>query len=233
MFIFRRKEKSQEPQTEVNLRTKIEKFLDSTTQFLKTTTGAITSLTLLLGTTSGLSIAIGSRISANKACSNETLSIEHLQDEPLKTTPYEIKTEDFTVNMEISVYEDGDILTTYGTNREWLCFPEVGIIPQTKMTANSLIDFLVPQAVAQTTTSSTTNPTTYIQEQTLSPDNSQIIQQTRIYSDGTVEKIEIDTSTGTILNRNVSKTTITPELRERLNHGVELEKTTVIDVRSR
>ena len=223
MVIFPKKKKS--------LRKRIKEFLETTEQFLKTTTGMITSLTLLLGATSSLGLVIGLRIPAKDACSDSYLSIEHFSEQPLKTSPHKITTEHGSVNMEISVYKNGDILTTYGQNRKWLCFPEVGIIPQTGTVTNSLVDFLIPQAVAQTTVPNVRERTTYIQEQTLSPNNSQIIEQTRIYSDGTVEKTRINRQTGIIVHKSVSTTTITPELQERLDRGVEVEETTIIDVR--
>ncbi|MDJ0592150.1 MAG: hypothetical protein QNJ72_19530 [Pleurocapsa sp. MO_226.B13] len=146
---------------------------------------------------------------------------------PKQTIPHQIHTADASVNMKINVYEDGDILTEYGTKMEWLCFPKVKIV----RIANSLADFLIPPAVAQTTVPNVRAKTTYIQEQALSPNDSRIIEQTRIYSDGTVEKMWINRRTGTIIDKKVSTTTITPELQERLNRGVEVEETIIIDVR--
>ncbi len=228
MLIFSRKKKSKtHPVEEASLRKRTKEFLEITNQFLKTTMGTITSLTLLIGATSSLGVAIGLRIPAKDACSNESLLMEHFQEQPLKTSPYNIKTEHGSVDMEITVYEDGDIVTTYGQNRKWLCFPEI----QIGTVAQKLVNFLIPQAVAQTTVPNVQERTTYIQKQTLSPNNSQIIEQTRIYSDGTVEKMLINRQTGTILDTNISTTTITPELQEQLDRGVEVEETTIIDVR--
>lgn len=233
MFISPKKKPSKtSPVEEKNVKNKIQEFLGTTNKFLKTTTGTITSVTVLIGAISGLSLTIvGFKIPAKDPCSDSSKSIEHFSEQPLKTSPHTIKTEHGSVNMEISVYKNGDILTTYGKNRKWLCFPEVGIIPQTGTVTNSLVDFLIPQAVAQTTVPNVRERTTYIQEQTLSPNNSQIIEQTRIYSDGTVEKTRINRKTGIIVHKSVSTTTITPELQERLDRGVEVEETTIIDVR--
>ena len=239
MLIFPSKTKSKtHPVEEKNLRQRTREFLETTDQFLKTTTGTITSLTLLLGATSSLGLVIGLRIPdklpenglefiAKDTCSNESLSTKHFREQPLKTSPYEIKTRDVSVDMEISVYKNGDILTIYGETRKRLCFPEVKI----DRVADSLVNFLIPPAVAQTTVPNVRERTTYIQEQTLSPNNSQIIEQTRIYSDGTVEKTQINRKTGIIFDKTVSTTTITPELQERLDRGVEVEETTIIDVR--
>ena len=207
-------------------RKRIQEFLETTNQFLKTTAGTITSLTLLLGTTSSLVLFIV-RIPPFDSCSDNSLAIEHFQEEPLKTIPHELKTQFGSLDMEINVYKNGDVLTIYGQTRKWLCFPE----KQIDTVADSLVNFLIPQAVAQTTVPNVREKTTYIQEQTLSPDNPQIIEQTRIYSDGTVEKTRINSKSGIIVDKSVSTTTITPELQERLDRGVEVEETTIIDVR--
>ena len=221
MFIFHRKKKFKtQPPKENNPIDKTNNFLEATERFLKTTAGAITSVTLLLGATTSLGVAVGAQIP--KTCANR-----HFTDTPKQTIPHTIHTADASVNMKINVYENGDILTEYGTKTEWLCFPEVKIV----RIASSLTDFLIPQAVAQTTVPNVRAKTTYIQEQALSPNDSRIIEQTRIYSDGTVEKMWINRRTGTIIDKKVSTTTITPELRERLNRGAEIEETIIIDVR--
>ncbi|MDJ0534289.1 MAG: hypothetical protein QNJ70_17715 [Xenococcaceae cyanobacterium MO_207.B15] len=214
-----------------NVNNKIQEFLETTNKFLKTTTGTITAFTLLLGAISGLSLTIVGFNFVQDPCSDSSKSIEHFSEQPIRTTPHTIKTEHGSVNMEISVYQNGDILTTYGTNRKWLCFPEVAIIPQKRTVTNSVVDFLIRKAVAQTTVSNVRKRTTYIQEQTLSRNNPQIIEQTRIYSNGTVEKTLINRRTGRIIQKNVTRITITPELQERLDRGVEVEETTIIDIR--
>ena len=228
MSIFLKKEQPEKK----NLVQRIQAFMEDTTQFIKTTTGTITSICLLIGATSSLTIAVFPKIAVRDACSNEILADRHFNEDPIKTTPFVIKTRNVSVDMEISVYRNGDILTTYGTNRKWLCFPEIKLLPQTKIAIDSVTNFLIPQVVAQTTTSPVPERTTYIQKQVVDPDNSRLIKQTRIYSDGTVVETHIDRETGTIVEQQISNITITPELREKLNRGVELEETTVIDVRN-
>ena len=245
MSIFPPKNQSKKHSVEQkNSRKGIQEFLETTDNFCKTTTGTIASFTLLLGAISSLFLALEPQIpfprglvnqdkpvvstNNNKDnCSNESLSTKHFKQQPLKTSFHTIKTKYGSANMEISVYKNGDIVTIYGTNRKWLCFPESG----DKTVADSLIDFIIPQAVAQTTVPNVRERTTYIQKQILSPNNSEIIEQTRIYSDGTVEKMLINRITGTILDKETSTTTITPELQEQLDRGVEVEETTTIDVR--
>ena len=221
------------PDPEKNSRKRIQKSLETINEminkFLNTTAGTITSFTLLLGAISSLTLAIvASPIPPKDACSESIKSIEHLVEEPLKTLTYEIKKPDVSIDMEITIYENGDILTTYGRSRKWLCFPEVII----SIFPDSLVNFLIPQAVAQTIVPNVQGRTTYIQEQTLSP-NSRFIEQTRIYSDGTVKKTRIDLQKGIIVDENISAITITPELQKRLDRGIEVEETTIIHVRSK
>lgn len=229
MFIFPKKKK---PVDKNDFKTRTEEFLKTTQKFIKTTTVTITSLTALIGAASGLGLIIGIQLSPEIAtdCSDEKLSIKYLNQEPLDTKTYLIEKPDVSMNMEISIYKDGDTLTTYGTYRKWVCFPQIEISHPAETVANSLMNFLIPQVVAQTTLPHVPERTTYIQNQILSPHNSQIIEQTRIYSNGTVEKTRIDRIRGIVLEKTTNRITITPELRERLNRGVEIEETTIINV---
>ena len=228
MSIFLKKEQPEKK----NLVQRIQAFMEDTTQFIKTTTGTITSICLLIGATSSLTIAIFPKITVRDTCSNEILADRHFNEDPIQTTPFVIKTSNVAVDMEINVYQNGDILTTYGTNRKWLCFPEIRLLPQTKIAIDSITNFLIPQVVAQTTTSPVPERTTYIQQQVIDSNNSRLIKQTRIYSNGTAVETIIDRKTGRIVEQKTSNITITPELREKLDRGVELEETTVIDVRN-
>ena len=131
----------------------LKNFLKLHKKFIKTTTGTITSLTVLIGAASGLGLTFGIKLSPEIAtnCSDEKLSIKYLNQEPLDTKAYLIEKPDVSMNMEISIYKDGDTLTTYGTYRKWVCFPQIEISHPAETVANSLINFLIPQVVAQTT----------------------------------------------------------------------------------
>lgn len=79
MFIFRKKDEFKEERVEIDLKTRIEKILNDTTLFLKTTTGIVTSLTLLLGAITSLVVAINKKSPPDTNLSWEKL-IENLRE---------------------------------------------------------------------------------------------------------------------------------------------------------
>jgi hypothetical protein len=128
---------------------------------------------------------------------NSDLFKEHFNKPPVVAVPVPIKTNMGTINMRLSVYEDGDVFAEYGNYSQWFPFPE-------QETASlSLIS-----TVYAFTPSPVLKDKNYIQQDVF---KDSVIKRERYYPDGTKESYKVNTNTGKIHDMKTTQGMQPPE----------------------
>jgi hypothetical protein len=128
-----------------------------------------------------------------KEQTNNEMFKKYFNKPALATVPLPIKTEQGTVDMRLSVYEAGDIFVEYGNGSQWFPSPL-----KQRMAAAQFLSL----AYAGQPPSLPKGTGQYTQSDKLVGNT---IERTRSYGDGTQETYTIDTNTGNILNKKVTR----------------------------
>jgi hypothetical protein len=127
---------------------------------------------------------------------NSELFEKHFNKPPVAVLPVSVKTDLGTVDMKLSIYDEGDIYVEYGTHTRWFASPVQ------KTASLSLISSAYAQGSAgQSKTGE------YRQVDKLM--GNKIVRE-RYYSDGTKETYVIDRNTGAIQSRIVTRDSKAP-----------------------
>ena len=149
-----------------------------------------------------------------KEKNNADLFQKHFKESPVFTKPLSIKSGGTTRQVNIDIYNNGDIFVLFGSNGQWFPFqPDVAFLQ----------DEFVTTAYAETAESSAGSGN-YVQTNGM---DGPYVTQDRVYDNGVREVIKIDKNTGNIISRET--TTGQPSQTEGQSK-VTQSKPTVIDV---
>ena len=133
---------------------------------------------------------------------NRELFEKHFNKPPVAELPVSVKTDSGTVDMKLSIYDEGDIYVEYGSHSRWFASPVQ------KAASLSLISSAYAQgSPGQSKTGE------YRQVDKLM--GNKIVRE-RYYSDGTKETYVIDRNTGAIESRTVIRDSKAPPAESKL-----------------